>query len=51
MSKTTTERHDIPVGRQLDPEVLAFRQQFDDRSPLDEIIREEIGRASCRERV
>jgi hypothetical protein len=39
MSKTTTERHDIPVGRQLDPEVLAFRQQFDDRSPLDEIIR------------
>ena len=40
MSKTTTQRHDIPVGRQLDPEVLAFRRQFDDRSPLDEIIRE-----------
>ena len=40
MSKSTTPRHDIPVGRQLDPEVLAFRRQFDDRSPLDEIIRE-----------
>ncbi len=40
MSKATTQRHDIPVGRQLDPEVLAFRRQFDDRSPLDEIIRE-----------
>ena len=39
MSKTTTQRHDIPVDRQLDPEVLAFRRQFDDRSPLDEIIR------------
>ena len=40
MSKSTTQRHDIPVGRQLAPEVLAFRRQFDDRSPLDEIIRE-----------
>ena len=40
MHKTTTQRHDISVNRQLDPEVLAFRQQFDDRSPLDEIIRE-----------
>ncbi len=40
MSKITTDRQDIPVGRQLDPEVLAFRRQFDDRSPLDEIIRE-----------
>jgi len=39
MSKTKTQRHDIPVDRQLDPEVLAFRRQFDDRSPLDEIIR------------
>jgi transposase-like protein len=28
------------VDRQLDPEVLAFRRQFDDRSPLDEIVRE-----------
>ena len=40
MSKTTIQRHDIPVGRQLDPEVIAFRRQFDDHSPLDEIIRE-----------
>ena len=27
-------------GVDLDPEVLDFRQQFDDRNPLDEIIRE-----------
>jgi putative transposase len=40
MSKSTTERQDIPANDQLDPEVLAFRRQFDDRSPLDEIVRE-----------
>ncbi len=40
MSKTTTNRHDVPVSDQLDPEVVAFRRQFDERSPLDEIIRE-----------
>ena len=40
MSKITTGRHDVPASDQLDPEVLAFRRQFDDRSPLDEIIRE-----------
>ncbi len=40
MSKITTDRHDVPVNDTLDPEVLAFRQQFDDRSPLDEIIHE-----------
>ena len=40
MNKTTTIRHDVPVDESLDPEVLAFRQQFDNRSPLDEIIHE-----------
>ncbi len=40
MSKTTTNRHDVPVGEQLNPEVVAFRRQFDERSPLDEILRE-----------
>ena len=40
MSKTTTDHRNIPETDRLDPEVLAFRQQFDDRSPLDEIIRE-----------
>jgi len=40
MNKTTTIRHNVPVDNLLDPEVLAFRQQFDDRSPLDEIIHE-----------
>ena len=40
MSKTTTDHRNIPETDRVDPEVLAFRQQFDDRSPLDEIIRE-----------
>ncbi len=40
MNKTTTIRHNVPVDEPLDPEVLAFRRQFDDRSPLDEIIHE-----------
>jgi transposase-like protein len=40
MSKTTTYRHDAPVSDELDAEVVAFRRQFDERSPLDEIVRE-----------
>ena len=40
MSKITTDRHNVPETEPIDHEVLAFRQQFDDRSPLDEIIRE-----------
>lgn len=40
MSKSTTQRPDIPVDRHLDPEVLAFRRLFGDHSPLDEIVRE-----------
>jgi putative transposase len=40
MSKTTTSRQNTPVSNELDPEVIAFRRQFDDRSPLDEIVRE-----------
>ena len=40
MNKTTTIRHPVPVNEPLDPEVIAFRQQFDDRNPLDEIIHE-----------
>lgn len=40
MSKTTTIPRNVPVIDEIDPEVLAFRQQFDDRSPLDEIVRE-----------
>ena len=37
MKKVTTKRSSNPVEH--DPEVLAFRAQFDGRSPLDEIIR------------
>ncbi len=40
MSKITTDRHDVPASDQLDPEVLAFRRQFDGRNPLDEIVQE-----------
>ena len=40
MTKTKTDRRSTPVDQQLDPEVLAFRQQFDDRSPLDQLVRE-----------
>ena len=40
MSKTTTNKHNSPANKSPDTEVLAFRQQFDERSPLDEIIRE-----------
>ena len=40
MSKTKTERHSIPVAQEVDSEVLAFRQQFEERSPLDELVRE-----------
>ena len=40
MTKTKTDRHSTPVDQQLDPEVLAFREQFDDRSPLDQLVQE-----------
>ena len=40
MTKTKTERQTMPVDNQLDPEVISFRAQFDEKSPLDEIVRE-----------
>lgn len=45
MNKTTTTTTQAPVqqdsrDQSLDPEVLAFRANFESRSPLDEIIRE-----------
>ena len=39
MTKTKTDRRSTPVD-QVDSEVIAFRQQFEDRSPLDELVRE-----------
>lgn len=44
MNKTKADRHSIPVEDQLDPEVIAFRQQYDDRSPLDGLVREGVRR-------
>lgn len=38
MRQLTKEALDNPVAA-LDPEVLAFRKQFDQKSPLDEIVR------------
>ena len=40
MSKTTTNPPSIPATDSHDPEVLAFRQAFDGRSPLDELVHE-----------
>jgi len=38
MKKVTTEQLSRPES-ELDPEVIAFRKQFDAVSPLDEIVR------------
>lgn len=40
MSKTTIDRRSVLEDEAVDPEVLAFRQQFDQKSPLDELVRE-----------
>jgi putative transposase len=40
MYKSTTKRKAKPVESEVDSEVLAFRRQFDDKSPLDELVRE-----------
>ncbi len=40
MSKSKTDRRSLPVATPLDPEVVAFRRQFNERSPLDELIQE-----------
>ena len=40
MNKSKTDRRLTPVDQDLDPEVVAFRQPFDERSPLDELVRE-----------
>ena len=40
MNKTKTDRHAVPVDEPLDPEVVSFRARFDQKSPLDELVRE-----------
>lgn len=40
MNKTKADRRATPVAEPLDPEVIGFRQQFSERSPLDELVRE-----------
>ncbi len=40
MNQSKTCRSAVPVGEQLEPEVISFRTQFDQKSPLDEIVRE-----------
>ncbi|XZE56086.1 IS256 family transposase [Planctomycetaceae bacterium SH139] len=40
MTKSKTDRADVPVDQPVDPEVISFRAQFDQRSPLDEIVKE-----------
>ena len=40
MKQIKTDRPVVPVDQQLDPEVISFRAQFDQKSPLDELVRE-----------
>ncbi|TWU39088.1 hypothetical protein Q31b_41700 [Novipirellula aureliae] len=40
MNQVKTERTALPVDEPLDPEVISFRAQFDEKSPLDELVRE-----------
>lgn len=40
MIKSTTKRKSKPVEQEVDSEVIAFRQQFDDQSPIDQMVRE-----------
>lgn len=40
MKKSKTERISTPVEKPVAREVLAFREQFEDCSPLDQIVRE-----------
>lgn len=40
MNKSTTKRKAKLVEQETGSEVLAFRRQFDDKSPLDELVRE-----------
>ena len=39
MSKTTTAAMRAPVDESVDREVLEFRANFEQRSPLDELVR------------
>lgn len=40
MNKSKTDRRSMPVDQEVDSEVIAFRQQFGERSPLDELVQE-----------
>ena len=40
MNQTKRDRQAVPVDQPLDPEVVSFRAQFDQKSPLDELVRE-----------
>lgn len=40
MTKSKIDRPELPVDDELDSEVISFRDQFDQKSPLDELVRE-----------
>ena len=40
MTKSTKQSSRVPDTNQPDPEVIRFRAEFDQRSPLDELVRE-----------
>lgn len=40
MSQSRAGQPPTPVAESVDPEVMAFRRQFEARGPLDELVRE-----------
>jgi len=40
MNQSKSDRHAMPVGEPIDQEVVSFRAQFDEKSPLDDLVRE-----------
>ena len=40
MNESTMIGHEVPAEMSIDAEVLSFRQQFEGKSPLDELVRE-----------
>ena len=40
MSQNRADQSPTPLAESVDPEVMAFRRHFEERSPLDELVRE-----------
>ena len=40
MNQTSADQQIVPVDSQIDPEVISFRAQFDQKYPLEELVQE-----------